>query len=160
LPTMLDNSSAVDLFFSLSSPSPHVSVEFGFLPTTTDKRTAFAYSGAANLRGTVFEISAGQIDMGASISFLSQYPGEGEFLMPPLSCLEVVAQASHSIFPAISNKGQPPQTQSRFYPHSVNDHSLDNPQITTQAFAPSPVNPPVIPAPVCLSCPITSNHYS
>jgi hypothetical protein len=58
------------------------------MSTTTDKETAFAYSGVTNQRGTVFEITAGRVDVGASISFLSQYPGEAEFLMPPLSCLE------------------------------------------------------------------------
>ncbi len=60
------------------------------MSTTTDKATAFAYSGVAKQRGTVLEIAAGRVDNGASISFLSQYPGEAEFLMPPLSCLEVV----------------------------------------------------------------------
>jgi hypothetical protein len=57
---------------------------------TTDRATASAYSGEAKDRGTVLEIAAGQVDKGASISFLSQYPGEAEFLMPPLSCLEVL----------------------------------------------------------------------
>jgi hypothetical protein len=65
-------------------------VEYGLMSTTTDKQTAFAYSGVTNQRGTVLEIAAGRIDVGASISFVSQYPGEAEFLMPPLSCLEVV----------------------------------------------------------------------
>jgi hypothetical protein len=59
------------------------------MSTTTEKQTACAYSGVAKERGTVLEITAGRIDVGASISFLSQYPGEAEFLMPPLSCLEV-----------------------------------------------------------------------
>ena len=64
-------------------------VEYGLMSTTTEKLTACEYSGVAKERGTVFEISAGRIDVGASISFLSQYPGEAEFLMPPLCCLEV-----------------------------------------------------------------------
>jgi hypothetical protein len=68
---------------------PHATVEFGLMSTTTDRKTASAYSGVARNRGTIFEISAGQIDNGASISFLSQYPGEAEFLMPPLCSLEV-----------------------------------------------------------------------
>ena len=59
------------------------------MSTTTDRKTASAYSGVTRNRGTVLEISAGQIDNGASISFLSQYPGEAEFLMPPLCSLEV-----------------------------------------------------------------------
>ncbi len=60
------------------------------MSTTTDKKTAFAYSGVTKKRGTVLEIIAGRIDVGASISFLSQYPGEAEYLMQPLSCLEVL----------------------------------------------------------------------
>jgi hypothetical protein len=58
------------------------------MSTTTDKKTAFTYSGVTKKRGTMFEITVGRVDVGASISFLSQYPGEEEFLMPPLSCLE------------------------------------------------------------------------
>ncbi len=46
-------------------------------------------SGVDKKRGTVFEIQAGRVDVGASIQFLSQYPGEAEFLMQPLSCIEV-----------------------------------------------------------------------
>ena len=61
------------------------------MSTTTDRKTASAYSGVTRNRGTVLEISAGQIDNGASISFLSQYPGEAEFLMPPLCSLEVAS---------------------------------------------------------------------
>ncbi len=60
------------------------------MSTTADKGTAFAYSGLTKQRATVLEISAGRIDVGASISFLSQYPGEAEYLLQPLSCLEVV----------------------------------------------------------------------
>ncbi len=60
------------------------------MSTTTDKKTAVAYSGVRKMRGTVLEITAGQIDVGASISLLSQYPAEEEFLMPPLSCMEVI----------------------------------------------------------------------
>ena len=67
-----------------------LAVEFGLMSTTTDKKTAFAYSGVTKQRGTVLEIIAGRIDVGASISFLSQYPGEAEYLMQPLSCLEVL----------------------------------------------------------------------
>ena len=59
------------------------------MSTTTDKATAFAYSGVTKERGTVLEITAGRVDVGASLSFLSQYPGEAEFLMQPLACLEV-----------------------------------------------------------------------
>jgi hypothetical protein len=48
-----------------------------------------AYSGKDGQRCTVLEIMAGRVDVGADIGFLSQYPGEQEFLMQPLACLEV-----------------------------------------------------------------------
>jgi hypothetical protein len=65
------------------------------MSTTTAKATACQYSGVDKKRGIVFQISAGRVDNGASISFLSQYPGEEEYLMPPLSCLE--ASHAHSL---------------------------------------------------------------
>ena len=64
-------------------------VEFGLMSTTTARETALAYSGKDGERCTVFEIAVGRVDVGADIGFLSQYPGEREFLMQPLSCLEV-----------------------------------------------------------------------
>jgi hypothetical protein len=76
-------------------------VEFGLMSTTTSRETAVAYSGKDGQRCTVLEISAGRVDVGADISFLSQYPGEKEFLMQPLSCLEVRAHL----------RVQPPHTQ-------------------------------------------------
>ena len=45
----------------------------------------------------IFEMQVGKIDVGASISFLSQYPGEKEFLMQPLTCLEVGSSPVHEI---------------------------------------------------------------
>lgn len=59
------------------------------MSTTTNKESACLYSGMQEHRGIVFEIQAGRIDVGASIGFLSQYPHEAEYLMQPLSCLEV-----------------------------------------------------------------------
>jgi hypothetical protein len=64
-------------------------VEFGLMSTTTERAIAVQYSGTRSRRGIVFEISAGRIDIGASISFLSQYAGEEEFLIQPLSFIEV-----------------------------------------------------------------------
>ena len=64
-------------------------MEFGLMSTTTARETALAYSGKDGERCTVFEIAVGRVDVGADIGFLSQYPGEREFLMQPLSCLEV-----------------------------------------------------------------------
>jgi hypothetical protein len=67
------------------------------MSTTESKHAATTYSGVTKQRGTIFEIQAGKIDLGASIQFLSQYPGEEEYLWPPLSCLEVLHQRSDSI---------------------------------------------------------------
>ena len=64
---------------------------------TTAKETAFAYSGVRRQRGIVFEITAGRVDVGASIQFLSQYPGEAEFLTQPLCCLEVGAPTEATV---------------------------------------------------------------
>lgn len=63
-------------------------VERAFMSTTTKREIAVQYSG--NKTPTIFQISIGQIDMGASLNILSQYAGEEEILMPPLSNLEVV----------------------------------------------------------------------
>ena len=75
-------------------------VEVGFMSTTADRDVALQYSaggggggggGAGGAGGTVFEIVAGRVDVGADVGWLSQYPGEREYLFPPLSCLEVRA---------------------------------------------------------------------
>ena len=67
-------------------------VELGLMSTTSDRRVAVQYSGLERRRAAIMEISAGRVDIGGSLGFLSQYPGEEEFLMPPLSCLEVVGR--------------------------------------------------------------------
>ena len=43
-------------------------------------------------RPTLFEIQLGQVDRGATLSWISQFPGEDEVLLPPLSNLEVVGE--------------------------------------------------------------------
>jgi hypothetical protein len=78
------------LSFSIKIPVT-LAVEFGLLSTTTSRETAVGYSGKDGQRCTVLEITAGRVDVGADIGFLSQYPDEQEFLMQPLSCLEVLA---------------------------------------------------------------------
>ena len=40
----------------------------------------------------MFEIQLGQVDRGATLSWTSQFPGEEEVLLPPLSNLEVVGE--------------------------------------------------------------------
>ena len=64
--------------------------ECGLMSTTASRETAVANSaGVDGERGTVLEIAAGRVDAGASVGFLSQYPAEEEFLLQPLSSLEV-----------------------------------------------------------------------
>ena len=43
-------------------------------------------------RATLFVIQLGQVDRGATLSWISQFPGEEEVLLPPLSNLEVVGE--------------------------------------------------------------------
>ncbi len=66
------------------------------MSTTTHREMAIGYSCIKDpsKRGIILEIEVGRVDVGASISFLSQYPGEGEYLMQPLACLEVSALRS------------------------------------------------------------------
>jgi len=46
----------------------------------------------------LFEIETSQIDRGASLSWLSQYPNEEEVLLPPLSNLEVKSEPKMMVF--------------------------------------------------------------
>jgi hypothetical protein len=71
-------------------------IEFGLQSTTESKDVAIQYTGN-NEDIIIFEMQVGKIDVGASISFLSQYPGEKEFLMQPLTCLEVGSSPVHEI---------------------------------------------------------------
>jgi hypothetical protein len=74
-----------------------IAVELGIAAVTTSLENAVAYSGKDGERCTVMEITAGRIDVGADIGFLSQYPGEEEFLLPQLSCFEVISEAIQSL---------------------------------------------------------------
>jgi len=62
------------------------------LSTSPGSKVALQYAGDSV--PIVFEISLGAIDRGASLKFLSQYPGEEEILLPPRSYLEVVGSLS------------------------------------------------------------------
>jgi hypothetical protein len=74
-------------------------VEPSVLATTTKWETAVQYSrfnkqkanGDQN-QGIIFEIEVGQVDRGADISWLSQYPREEEVLFNALSNLEVIKE--------------------------------------------------------------------
>ncbi len=65
-------------------------VELGLMSTTSSREVAMQYSGLNKQRGSIFQITAGRIDIGADLGWLSQYPAEVEYLFPPLCCLEVI----------------------------------------------------------------------
>ena len=65
-------------------------VDYSFMSTTTKRDIALSYINASKRRPILFEYDVGSIDRGASISFMSQYPGEEEVLIPPRSYVEIV----------------------------------------------------------------------
>jgi hypothetical protein len=66
-------------------------VEFGFMSTTADKNVALQYSkGTAGAPRTLFTARTSLTSRGAYLGFLSQYPGEEEFLWAPLCAMEVL----------------------------------------------------------------------
>ena len=66
-------------------------VEYGFLSTTTSVDIAFQYSGAQKKRGMIFEITAGRIDIGASIQVES-------LLRQVRSCLFIICNYTRGRF--------------------------------------------------------------
>ena len=66
-------------------------VEFGLMSTTEDLRVAIQYAGTGKMP-TLFKISVGAVDRGASLERLSQYRGEREILYPPMSSREVTGE--------------------------------------------------------------------
>jgi hypothetical protein len=66
-------------------------VDFGFLSTSTNEEVAASYIGGGEMP-VLFQFDVGDIDRGASLSHLSQYPNEDEVLIPPLSYLEVTGE--------------------------------------------------------------------
>ena len=78
-------------------------VEPSVLATTEEWDTAVFYSkrpakaGSDRTAAIIFEIEVGQVDRGADISWLSQYPHEKEILFNALSNLEVVGKP-HRVF--------------------------------------------------------------
>ena len=75
-------------------------VEFSFLSTSLNRISSgfisYLKSGGA---ATLLEIEVGQVDRGASLQWLSQYPGECEVCYPPLSMLEVTGKPEYRHIP-------------------------------------------------------------
>jgi hypothetical protein len=64
--------------------------EWGFMSTTADRAVAIQYSGVKDAKeaAKVLEIRTSSVNRGACIMAYSQYPGECEYLWPPLAFLE------------------------------------------------------------------------
>ena len=67
-------------------------VEFAFMSTTTKMEVAVSYISSEKGLPIVFEFDVGYVDRGSTVSFLSQFPGEDEVLIPALSFLEIVGE--------------------------------------------------------------------
>jgi hypothetical protein len=84
----------LEKFWSLQEGGFRGGIELGFMSTSTNSKVAMQYSesGFAKQRCAVFEIAVGRVDIVADLSWLSQYPGEKEYLFAPLTSLEVVGE--------------------------------------------------------------------
>ena len=77
------------LFFDKDEKNCRGFVEPGFSSTTTDWEVAVDYAG--DIAPTILEIETGQVDSGADLKWISQFPNEKEMLISPLSNFEVVS---------------------------------------------------------------------
>eukprot|EP00966_Prymnesium_polylepis_P017327 399422-Prymnesium_polylepis.1 len=77
-----------DSFWSRDTMGISGGVDFSFASTSLDYDTAAHYARLGTAR-MIFECSMGMGDRGAQIGWLSQYPGEAEVCMPPLTAFEV-----------------------------------------------------------------------
>jgi len=89
-----------DFFFWADKNGFKGAVEPAFMSTSLEKRVALNYLNRGGNLPILLEIDVGQVDRGADVSWLSQYPSEHEMLFPPLSNLEVVGPASLELFGA------------------------------------------------------------
>jgi hypothetical protein len=62
-------------------------VEMAFMSTTTERATAYEFSGGHDTAGTIFEMTFTAASRGASVQPFSQYPEEAELLFPPFTFL-------------------------------------------------------------------------
>ena len=80
-----------DCFYVEDETGVRGGVERAFLSTTTARAVAMHYIDGRDLP-TVCCIQVSAVSKGASLSHISQFPGEDEVLMPPGSFLEVVGR--------------------------------------------------------------------
>lgn len=78
-------------------------VEIAFMSTTEKRSVANRYSGAGqnSKLSTIFVVEPGQMSLGASISWLSQFTGEDEILYPPLTHMAITG---HKVVEIDGNK--------------------------------------------------------
>ena len=75
-------------------------VEKGLMSATADRAVAMKYSGTADKhrRCTIFEITVGRVDIGADLTWLSQYPNEKEVglhLIISILCILYIYRTIH-----------------------------------------------------------------
>jgi hypothetical protein len=88
------NMALPEQFFDDDAQGCRGGVECGLMSTSPDREVAIGYSGVHTGKElpTVFEIKVGKTSVAASISWLSQFEDEKEYLFGPLTHLQVVGQ--------------------------------------------------------------------
>eukprot|EP00966_Prymnesium_polylepis_P100399 2325669-Prymnesium_polylepis.1 len=84
------------------------------MSTSLERGPAIDYAGGGDgVVGILLEMELGMTSRGADLEWISQYPGEKEVLLPPLTALEVVGTRVEgsllvvSMQPTINNSNQP-----------------------------------------------------
>ena len=72
-------------------------VEMGFCSTTTKRAVAVQYASQGR-NPVIFRIRMGEVNHGAALTELSQFPGEAEILFPPLCNLELEGESRVQLF--------------------------------------------------------------
>ena len=81
-------------FFEEDAQGCAAAVEPAPMSTTPNREVALGYAGVASGKDlpTLFEIEVGKTCIGADISAISQFGGEGEILYTPLAMLEIIGK--------------------------------------------------------------------
>ena len=105
-------------------------VEFAFMSMTVDRDVAMRYAKAESKEDAscVMEVKMGKMDLGADLSWLSQYPEEKTVVFPPFTLLEVeggdskegvlVVRLSARVKCAKAQPRHPLTTSVSLWPHS------------------------------------------